>query len=58
MDRISILCSFLDKCTSFADVACDHAYCAEYMLKNNLCESAFVSDISEKSLSKARKLLS
>ncbi|MDE6612965.1 MAG: class I SAM-dependent methyltransferase, partial [Clostridia bacterium] len=57
MERIERLCTFLDNCRVFADVACDHGYCAEYMLKNELCESAVVSDISEKSLAKAQKLL-
>lgn len=58
MDRIARLCTYLDKCAVFADVACDHGYCAEYMLKNNLCEIAVISDISSKSLAKAEKLLS
>lgn len=58
MDRITKLCTYLQPCNTFADVACDHGYCAEYMLKNNLCERAVVSDISEKSLSKAQTLLS
>ena len=58
MDRISQLCKYLDSCKTFADIACDHGYCAEYMLKNGLCESAVISDISAKSLSKAEKLLS
>ena len=57
MDRISQLCSYLERCTVFADVACDHGYCTKYMLDNCLCERAIVSDISEKSLSKARILL-
>ena len=58
MDRINKLCSYLCKCKTFADVACDHGYIAEYMLKNGLCESAVVSDISEKCLKKAEILLS
>ena len=58
MDRIKILCSYLDKCGVFADVACDHGYCAEYMLKSGLCKDAVISDISEKSLKKAETLLS
>ena len=58
MERIDKLCSYLFKCKTFADVACDHGYVAEYMLKNNLCESVIVSDISEKSLKKAEILLS
>ena len=57
MDRISNLCSYLSKCNTFADVACDHGYVAEYMLKNGLCKSAVVSDISEKCLKKAETLL-
>lgn len=57
MDRITKLCAYLDKCAVFADVACDHGYCTKYMLDNGLCESAVVSDISEKSLSKAQILL-
>ena len=57
MDRINKLCAYLDKCQSFADVACDHGYCAQYMLKNNLCQTAVVSDVSAKCLQKAEKLL-
>ncbi len=57
MDRIVKLCSLLDKCTVFADIGCDHGYVAEYMLKNNLCEKAYITDISEKSLHKAEILL-
>lgn len=58
MDRIEQLCSFLDSCNTFADVACDHGYCAKYMLDSGFCNSAVISDISEKSLSKAQTLLS
>ena len=58
MDRIAKLCSYLEKCNVFADVACDHGYCTKFMLDNGLCERAIVSDISEKSLSKAQILLS
>ena len=57
MDRISKLCTYLEKCTAFADVACDHGYCTKFMLDNGLCEKAIVSDISEKSLAKAQILL-
>lgn len=58
MDRIKSVCAYLDKCTVFADVACDHGYFAQYMLDNGLCESAIISDISEKCLNKAKTLLS
>lgn len=57
MDRIKQLCSYLTACESFADVACDHGYIAEYMLKNRLCSNVVVSDISLKCLNKAQELL-
>lgn len=57
MDRIKKLCAYLDKCQSFADVGCDHGYCTRFMLKNNLCTAAVISDISAKCLQKAEKLL-
>lgn len=56
-DRIKKLVSYLDKCKTFADVGCDHGYCTLYMLKNGLCESALVSDVSAPSLKKAETLL-
>ena len=55
--RIEILCTFLERADVFADVGCDHGYCTEYMLKNNLCRRALFSDISAGSLAKAEKLL-
>ncbi|MGN0818187.1 MAG: tRNA (adenine(22)-N(1))-methyltransferase [Candidatus Coproplasma sp.] len=58
MERISYICSQLDKCRVFADVGCDHGYCAQYMLKSGLCERAIISDVSAKSLSKAERALS
>ncbi|MDE7330265.1 MAG: class I SAM-dependent methyltransferase [Clostridia bacterium] len=57
MDRIDILCSYLEGCKTFADVGCDHGYCTLYMLKNGLCESAVISDVSAKCLQKAETLL-
>lgn len=57
MDRINKLCAFLDKCESFADIGCDHGYCTRYMLKNGLCNTAVIADISEKCLEKAQNLL-
>ncbi len=56
-DRIKKLCSYLFKCTVFADVGCDHGYCAQYALENSLCKKAVISDVSEKCLSKAERLL-
>lgn len=58
MNRIEKICAYFDKCEVFADVACDHGYFAQYMLKNNLCKKAIISDISNKCLKKAEMLLS
>ena len=55
--RIPQICARLSPCRVFADVGCDHGYCALYMLENNLCGRAVISDISSKSLNKAKLLL-
>ena len=55
--RIETLCALLKPTTTFADVGCDHGYCSEYMLKNELCKFAILSDISKGSLEKATTLL-
>lgn len=57
MGRIETLCSYLGVCDTFADVGCDHGYCTLYMLKNALCAKAYITDISQKCLAKAEKLL-
>lgn len=57
MDRIDKLCAYLEPCESFADIGCDHGYCTQYMLKNSLCKSAVIADISQKCLDKAVELL-
>lgn len=56
--RLSTIFSEFEQCDKFADIGCDHGYCAEYMLEKNLCEHAVVSDISAESLKKAQLLLS
>lgn len=55
--RLNTIFSHLFSCNKFADVGCDHGYCSEFMLKNNLCNSAVISDISAESLKKAEILL-
>lgn len=55
--RIDTLCSLLSQTEVFADVGCDHGYCSEYMLEQNLCSKAILSDISKGSLQKAECLL-
>lgn len=55
--RLKKLCALLERCERFVDVGCDHGYCTKYMLESGLCNSAVISDVSAKSLSKAEKLL-
>ncbi len=56
-ERVAHICSLLPPCRVFADIGCDHGYMTEYMLKRGLCERAYISDISAKSLAKAERLL-
>ncbi|MBQ9081076.1 MAG: SAM-dependent methyltransferase [Clostridia bacterium] len=55
--RIRTLCSLLSRAESFADIGCDHGYCSEYMLENDLCSRVTVTDISAECLKKAQTLL-
>ena len=56
-ERLKKLCALLERCERFIDVGCDHGYCTKHMLDRGLCKSAVISDVSEKSLSKAERLL-
>ncbi len=56
-ERIAHICAAAVKARVFADVGCDHGYMTQYMLRNGLCERAYISDISAKSLKKAERLL-
>lgn len=55
--RQRTVCSHLPRTEIFADVGCDHGYMAQYALKKGLCRLAYVSDVSEGSLKKAKELL-
>ena len=55
--RIRTLCGLLAPAEVFADVGCDHGYCTQYMLENELCRKAIFSDVSKGSLQKAESLL-
>lgn len=57
MGRIEELCALIDPCESFADVGCDHGYCARHVLKSGKCGDVLITDISAKCLAKAEKLL-
>lgn len=56
-ERIEKICSEIPRSELFADVGCDHGYCAEYALKNGLCARAYITDISVECLKKAETLL-
>ena len=56
-ERLTKIFDEIPRCKVFADIACDHGYIAEAMIKSGKCDIAYVSDISEKSLNKARELL-
>lgn len=55
--RLETIAAAAGACRVFADIGCDHGYCTRYMLRNKLCERAYITDISAKSLSKAVNLL-
>lgn len=55
--RIETICSHLPKGERLADVGCDHGFCARHAFRKGLFETVYISDISEGSLTKAKKLL-
>ena len=55
--RLKEICARIPKAKAFADVGCDHGYCARYVLDRRLAERVYITDISEKCLEKARTLL-
>lgn len=55
--RLERIFSEIPACKSFADVGCDHGFIAEKMLISGKCSHVTISDISEPSLQKAKKLL-
>ena len=57
-ERLKEIFSSIPNGDVFADIGCDHGYIAKAMLKSGKCKKAVVSDISERSLEKAKTLLS
>lgn len=55
--RIKELCSAIRPCKKLADVGCDHGLLTLTALNSAKCEKAFISDISEDCLKKAKELL-
>ena len=55
--RLERIFSEIPTCSSFADVGCDHGFIAEKMILSGKCNRVIISDVSEPSLQKAKKLL-
>ena len=55
--RLSMIASLVGACECFADIGCDHGRLGAFMLQNDLCRRAVLTDISEPSLKKARLLM-
>lgn len=55
-DRIASIISNIDKCEVIADIGCDHGKVAVYLAKNGYAKKVIASDISEKSVEKAKEL--
>lgn len=56
-ERLEKIFSVLPCCEVFVDIGCDHGYIAKSMIESQKCKKAIVSDISQKCLQKAEKLL-
>ena len=56
-DRLNYIISIIPDCNVFVDVGCDHGYVSYEMLKRGKCRKVVFTDISEKCLLKAQKLL-
>ncbi len=55
--RLKLIASHIGKGNVFADIGCDHGMISKYVLENRLFNKVIASDVSEKSLNKAKKLL-
>lgn len=55
--RLSEIAALAGPCERVVDVGCDHGRLGAYMLQRGLCQSVVLTDISEPSLSKARRLM-
>lgn len=55
--RLSMIARLIGHCECYADIGCDHGRLGAFMLQQGLCERAVLTDISEPSLAKARRLI-
>ena len=56
--RLSLIAELVGKCECYADIGCDHGRLGAFLLQNGCCKRAQLTDISEPSLGKARRLIS
>jgi len=56
--RLSLIAELVGKCECYADIGCDHGRLGAFLLQTGCCERAQLTDISEPSLEKAKKLIS
>ena len=55
--RLSAIAGLVGKCSCFADIGCDHGRLGAFLLQSGQCERAQMTDVSERSLNKARALI-
>lgn len=55
--RLSMVASLVGSCERYADIGCDHGRLGAFMLQSGRCERAVLTDISDPSLGKARRLM-
>ena len=55
--RLSTIARLVKPCKRVADIGCDHGRLGAFLLKSGVCERAQLTDISEDSLKKARRLI-
>ena len=55
--RLSMIARMLGPCDSYADIGCDHGRLGAFLLQSGQCRRAQLTDISEPSLEKARRLI-
>ena len=55
--RLSMIAELIGTCECCADIGCDHGRLGAFLLQNGQCSRICLTDISEPSLSKARRLI-
>lgn len=55
--RLSMIAEMVGRCTTYADIGCDHGRLGAFLLQRGWVERAILMDISDPSLDKARALI-